>query len=684
MTSSNLSWTLALGNIRRERKFFVPYILASTGIVMMFYLLVYIWKDPGLKKISSGEMLSDLMGFGTVIVGIFAAIFLFYINKFLMKRRNKELGIYNILGMEKRHIGRILQMESLITSVISITAGILLGAVFSKLVQMIILKMLGSSAQLTGTINSQGVLYSVIFFAVLFELIQLRNRFRVQFSKPIELLKGSDSGEREPKGNIFLAIIGAAFLIAGYTIALRINDAISGIGFFFIAVTAVIIGTYLLFTSISVVILKLLKKNKNYYYKPGHFTSISGMLFRMKQNAVGMANICILATMVLVIISTTVCLNTGIDKTIQNVTPMKASLSGTMSGISKNKGLDLMTPSSQKEVIQLAKKTAAEKNSEIKDITAYTAYCPQVKYRSKNGTASYMMGYSTKTYTGSLMIIDEQQYKAITGKNLHLSENEVLAHMPSRANHVKINDVTYNARCTADSFLPTTASRTQGGSIVVKDQNTIRKIAAQDPAPTYTLYRAVTFSASGSTAVNRAIGKSLNTKLNNSVQSYGSGIKTGARPAFFGSCITHKETYSLMKGFTNGFLFLGIFLGLLFTLAAALIIYYKQVSEGYYDKNNFAIMQQVGMSQAEVKKSIRSQVMFVFFTPIIVAACHMSGAFNMMNHILQLFGLQDTPLFLKCTGITFILFTLLYLIVYLLTSREYYKIVSWKAGERME
>ena len=219
---------------------------------------------------------------------------------------------------------------------------------------------------------------------------------------------------------------------------------------------------------------------------------------------------------------------------------------------------------------------------------------------------------------------------------------------------------------------------------MVKDQNTIRKIAAQDPAPTYTLYRAVTFSASGSTAVNRAIGKSLNTKLNNSVQSYGSGIKTGARPAFFGSCITHKETYSLMKGFTNGFLFLGIFLGLLFTLAAALIIYYKQVSEGYYDKNNFAIMQQVGMSQAEVKKSIRSQVMFVFFTPIIVAACHMSGAFNMMNHILQLFGLQDTPLFLKCTGITFILFTLLYLIVYLLTSREYYKIVSWKAGERME
>ena len=684
MTGSNLSWTLALGNIRRERKFFVPYILASTGIVMMFYLLVYIWKDPGLKKISTGETLSALMGFGTVVVGVFAAIFLLYINNFLMKRRNKELGIYNILGMEKRHIGRILQMESLITSVISITAGILLGVVFSKLVQMIILKILGAPDQLTGTVNLQGVLYSVIFFSVLFELIQLRNRFRVQFSRPIELLKGSDSGEREPKGNIFLALTGAAFLVAGYTLALRVDDVLSGISFFFIAVILVIVGTYLLFTSVSVVVLKLLQKSTNYYYKPGHFTSVSGMLFRMKQNAVGMANICILATMVLVIISTTVCLNTGIDKTIQNLTPMKASLSGTMSGISKENGLKLISPASQSEVRQLAKKTAEEKNSRIQDMMVYTAYCPQVRYHSKKNTISYHLRYSTKSYTGSLMIIDEQQYKAITGKDLHLSGREVLAHTPSRANQVRINGKAFKARCTTENFLPTTASRTQGGAIVVKDRNVIQRIAAQDPAPTCTLYRAVTFTASGSEAVNRSIGNSLNTQLNREMQSYASKAKHAEGPSFFGSCSTYTEIHSMLKGFTNGFLFLGIFLGLLFTLAAALIIYYKQVSEGYYDKNNFAIMQQVGMSNAEVKRSIRSQVMFVFFTPIIVAACHMSGAFNMMNHILQLFGLQDTWLFLKCSGITFLLFTLLYLIVYLVTSREYYKIVSWKAGERLD
>lgn len=685
MTRSNLSWTLALGNIRRERKFFVPYILASTGIVMMFYLLVYLWNDPGLQKLAAGPTLAALMGFGTVIVGIFSVIFLFYINNFLMKRRNRELGIYNILGMEKRHIGRILQAESLVTSVLSLVGGILLGIVFSKLMHYIVMKLLGGSVGISSSISPSGVLITTVFFAVLFELIHLLNRFRVQTAKPIELLKASDTGEREPKSKMIPAILGAGLLIYGYAAALSIHDALSGLKYFFIAVLAVIAGTYLLFTSISIVILKQLKKNKSYYYSPKHFTSVSGMLFRMKQNAAGMANICILATMVLVIISTTVCLNTGIDKTIQNITPMKTSVSGTMTGISRESGLKLMKPSSQKDVVQLAEKTAASEHSEIRDILVYTAYCPVVSYHLSGKTAVYAMNGKTKNmYAEGLMIIDEAQYNAITGKSLHLKSGEVLAHTPSRIQQVKIGNQTFTAHFTTDNFLPTTASRTQGVAVVVKDMSAVRKIAAQDPASSYTFYWGIAFSASGSTAKNRIIGNKLSTQLSGKVHAYASDNAGAAKAEFYGICITHRETSSMMKGFTNGFLFLGIFLGLLFTLAAALIIYYKQIAEGYYDKNNFAIMQQVGMSQAEVRKSIRSQVKFVFFTPIIVAACHMSGAFNMMNHILQLFGLQDTQLFLKCTGITFILFTLLYLIVYLLTSREYYKIVSWKSGERME
>ncbi|MCH4007639.1 MAG: ABC transporter permease [Eubacterium sp.] len=685
MSSGNLTWTLALGNIRRERKFFIPYITASSGIIMMFYLMVYLWKDPGIQKLSTSVMLSMMMKFGTIIVGVFAVIFLFYINSFLMKRRNKEMGIYNILGMEKRHIGRILQAESLVTSLISIAAGILLGVIFSRLVYMIVMKILGSAVKLSSAVSQPGILYTVIFFALLFFLIQMTSRFRIHLARPVELLKGSDTGEREPKSRLFLTILGAAFLVYGYVTALTVKDGVAGIKSFFLAVLAVIAGTYLLFASISIVILKILKKNKKYYYQPSHFTTISGMLFRMKQNAVGMANICILATMVLVIVSTTVCLNTGIDKVVQNMAPEKTSVYGQIVGIRRDTGLHLMDDTSQKETIRMAQSAAAKENSKIKRIHVFAAYNPEVKYRLKNGTATYTLKSGVEKYTGSLMIIDAQQYKQITGKSLSLAENEALVNTPARVSQVKIGRLTYKAHFTSEKFLPTTASQYQSGTIVVKDRAAIKKIAAQDPAASLTFWRSIIFTAAGSDEVNKKIGNSLIVSTTWKTARPNASRDEGARPAaYYGNCDSHANINSTLKGFTNGFLFLGIFLGILFTLAAALIIYYKQVSEGYYDKDNFAIMQQVGMSQAEVKKSIRTQVKFVFFAPIIVAACHMGGAFNMMNRILQLFGLQDTTLFLKCTGITFLAFALLYLLVYLLTSREYYRIVSWKAGKRME
>ncbi|MGN1381840.1 MAG: FtsX-like permease family protein [Eubacterium sp.] len=685
MSSSNLAWTLALGNIRRERKFFIPYITASSGIIMMFYLMIYLWKDPGIQKLSTGVMLSMMMKFGTIIVGIFAVIFLFYINSFLMKRRNKEMGIYNILGMEKRHIGQILQAESLVTSVISIAAGIVLGVIFSRLVHMIVMKILGSAAELSSAVSRPGVLYTVIFFAVLFFLIQMTSRFRIRLARPVELLKGSDTGEREPKSRLLLTILGAGFLIYGYAAALTVKDGVAGIKSFFLAVLAVIAGTYLLFASISIVVLKMLKKNKKYYYQPSHFTTISGMLFRMKQNAVGMANICILATMVLVIVSTTVCLNTGIDKVVQNMAPEKTSVYGQIVGIRRDTGLHLLDDASQKETIRMARSAAAKENAKIKRIHVFTAYNPQVKYSLKNGSAVYTLKAGAGKYTGDMMIIDAAQYKQITGKSLSLAENEVLANTPSRVSQVKIGALTYRAHFTSEKFLPTTASQYQSGTIVVKNRAAIEKIAARDPAASYTFWRGITFTATGSDEVNKKIGNSLIVNTTWKTARSNASKAKGARPAaYYGNCDSHANVNSTLKGFTNGFLFLGIFLGILFTLAAALIIYYKQVSEGYYDKENFAIMQQVGMSQAEVKKSIRSQVKFVFFAPLIIAACHMGGAFNMMNRILQLFGLQDTTLFLKCTGITFLAFALLYLLVYLLTSREYYRIVSWKAGKRME
>lgn len=643
---------LAWNNIKQNRKFYLPYVLASVGIIMMFYIMCYLATNKGLTSMAGAEYISFIMALGCVIIGIFSFIFIFYINSFLMKRRNKEIGLYNILGMEKKHIGKILFTENLITSVFSIVAGLLTGILFSKLVHMILCRIMGISIPIVFNVSWLGVALSAVFFGVLFLLVLLRNQMKIRLAKPIELLHGSSVGEQEPKTKIVMSVIGVICLAAGYIIAITIDNPLKAIALFFVAVVLVIIGTYLLFTTVSIVVLKALRRNKNYYYKPGHFTAVSGMLYRMKQNAVGMANICILSTMVLVMVSTTVCMSAGINDVIDQMTPKDVTVSQVYEA--GQYAIDKMEPAYLDSTLSDLKDIAAKSDVKVKDATNFTAAAIALKL--KDTTFEFGDQYSI------MNIITADEYERLTGEKAGISGNEVIS-----------------------SGTKTPGTFTYGGE-KYKTVKYVKNLMASGNSNGLDTYNIVVSSLSKVKSMVKTAGDAYNGMTY--VATFNSGSSKNATSAMAqkyansssvggGMIQLRSDTKNQLSGFTGGFLFLGIFLGLVFTFAAALIIYYKQISEGYYDKEKFEIMQKVGMGKAEVRKSIRSQVVAVFFVPLIVAGCHMAGAFNMVRQMLSLFSLNNVGLFVGCSVITFLVFAAIYAFVYLVTAKEYYKIVQW-------
>lgn len=642
---------LAWNNIKQNRKFYLPYVLASVGIIMMFYIMCYLAFNKGLASLVGAEYISFIMVLGCVIIGIFSFIFIFYINSFLMKRRNKEIGLYNILGMEKKHIGKILFTENLITSLFSIVAGLLIGVLFSKLVHMILCKIMGVSIPIVFNISWIGVVFTAIFFGALFLLVLLRNQMKIHLAKPIELLHGSSVGEQEPKTKIVMSVIGVICLAAGYIIAITIDNPLQAIALFFVAVVLVIIGTYLLFTTVSIVVLKALHRNKNYYYKPGHFTAVSGMLYRMKQNAVGMANICILSTMVLVMVSTTVCMSAGINDVIDQMTPKDVTVSQVFID---EPDMNKMEPAYLDSTLSGLKAVAARSDVKAKGTTNFTAAAIALKLKD----TSFEFGDSYSI----MNIITADEYERITGEKAGISGNEVIGSGTETP-----DTFTYGG----ESYTTVKYVKNLMASGNINGVNTYN-IVVSNLSKVKSMVRAAGDAYNGMTYIATFDTDSSNSATEAMAQKYANCSSVGG-----GRVRLRSDIKNQLGGFTGGFLFLGIFLGLVFTFAAALIIYYKQISEGYYDKEKFEIMQKVGMGKAEVRKSIRSQVVAVFFVPLIVAGCHMAGAFNMVRQMLSLFSLNNVGLFVECSALTFLAFAAIYAFVYLVTAKEYYKIVQW-------
>ena len=655
------SLRLALNNIKNNRKFYLPYTLAAVGIIAMFYIICYLAMNPGVSEMSSS--LSVIMGFGVFVMALFSFIFLFYTNSFLMKRRKKEIGLYNILGMEKRHIGKILMIESLMISLTSIVFGLFCGVLFSKLVYLILSWVFGTQPPFGIDIIPGALVYTAVLFGVLFALTTVSNQMSIHLAKPIELLYGGNVGEKEPKSRGILAVFGFICLAAGYAIAITTESPLTAITLFFVAVVLVIVGTYCLFTAGSVAILKALRKNKKFYYKPGNFTAVSGLLYRMKQNAVGLANICILSTMVLVMISGTVSLYAGMGDSIDKQVPRDVSLSFT----TEDAKLD------QKKVEQFITDRAKQDGLKVTetDCMEYLAFMTVVH----GSSFQFEQGDTANLKAGNMFIVfTAEQYERLTGEKLQLEKGEAAAYsrgyLPEK---FTIGDTGFTLKKTLERFTSIQAidaDMTDHHYLVVSDDSVLMDLYRQQRA----------YYGDNASGIEYRFDIAI-TGTDQQKIDYSDHLEDdiGASGAFDFLIMwtdTRVETTESYYGLVGGFLFLGIFLGIVFTFAAALIIYYKQISEGYYDKGKFEIMQKVGMSKQEVKQVIRKQVLMVFFAPLIMAGIHVLAAFRMITKLLLVFGMTNTPLFAFCTLCTFLLFAVIYALVYVITAREYYKIVG--------
>ena len=660
----NFSLKLAFTNMKNHRKFYLPYFLAATGIIAMFYIICFLAMSRGVAEMS--DSLSMIMGLGVFVMAIFSFIFLFYTNSFLMKRRKKEIGLYNILGMEKQHIGRILAIENMLVSGASTAAGLFCGVLFSKLVYLFLSWVFGSEPPFGIEISPKGIFYTVVLFGILFALTLVSNQMSIRLAKPIELLYGSNVGEKEPRASRFLALAGFVCLGAGYYIALTTESPLSALALFFVAVVLVIVGTYCLFTAGSIAILKGLRKNKKFYYRPKNFTAVSGLIYRMKQNAVGLANICILSTMVLVMVSGTVSLYFGMNDTIDSMVPGDVN---TM--VFTREGMDL----NEDRVQTIFRESVEETGVKVEKMTR-SKMLPFVAVKKYDDYIFDEASRENMSDANVFCVLTEESYKSVTGESLNLSEGQAAAdsrgeELPDR---FSIGTLDFDKVKTLEPFMESGQVNVGMENVhymVVADDETVQELYRQQrevyQGNASNLTYQYIFYTEATEEQNRKFAETVLNRI------YEESDELNLSSA---SSESREEFAVPLRGFVSGFLFLGVFLGIVFTFAAALIIYYKQISEGYYDKEKFEIMQKVGMSKSEVKAAVRRQVLLVFFVPLIMAGVHVAFAFKMITKLLLVFSMTNVELFALCTMGTFLVFAVIYALVYTVTAREYYKIVG--------
>lgn len=657
---------LAITNIKNNRQFYFPYLLTGIITVAMFYIMCALESNPGIQSMPGAKDLGLILRLGIGVIGIFAVIFLFYTNSFIIKRRKKELGIYNILGMEKRHIAKILSKEAFFTAIIAIGGGLVTGVLFHKLACMLLYRMIGFNGGITFSFSKKGVMITAILFAIVYLLTYIYDLFQVQLANPIELLQSGNKGEREPKTKAIMAVLGVLCLGTGYFIAITTKNPIKALTLFFVAVILVIIGTYLLFTAGSIALLKILRRNKGYYYQTKHFTSVSGMIYRMKQNAVGLANICILSTMVLVAVSTTVSLYVGIEDIMKERYPNEINISAYY---------DTGAPA-EDSIAPIVEKSVKESGRKIRHEEDYLElYFAAIKDQGQYSLDKEKVKTAGDRVSGFVVLTREDCKKKYNEEIPELAENEVALFtikktdmdtlvLENRSYHVKEIKQFQNT----EDFETIADMMDEYYYVIVND--------VQDMERLWQLQKDI--YQENSSSISRQVRLDIDGDSEQKKECF-ENIKTALGPEQAKARILIDSRQSSLDEFYQiygGFLFLGLFLGILFLMITVLIIFYKQISEGYDDKERFSIMEKVGMSNDEVKATIRPQVRTVFFLPILMAAIHVGMAFPMIKRLLSLFGLSNTALFAGCMAGTILVFALIYLLVFLKTSKTYYKIVG--------
>ena len=646
---------LAFSNLKNNRKTYIPYVLIAILTVMMYYMMGNLAANSPMHQ----EALQIILNLSVHVIEVFALIFLFYTNSFLIKRRKKEIGVYHILGMGKPQLAKMLVIETLVTGGTSIFGGIFLGTMLAKLMYALLRKLIRYNNGLAFHMEWRIVGTTVLFFIVIFALTLIYNLMQIRLANPIELLHAGNQGEREPRTKWLLTLAGIIFLGIGYYIAVTTKEPLKALQFFFVAVICVILGTYALFTAGSIAFLKLLRKNKTFYYKTRHFTAVSGMLYRMKQNAVGLANICILSTMVLVIISSTVSLYVGREDILRTRYPREVYLTNDKSDENENQ-----------KMRELAKKICNENNVKITNEKEWhrTSF---VKIKAgEKFSATTSNDYSENDITQFVMI-PQEDYRRLTGDQVELGDYDTILFTNSTKNYgkdtIQIEDETWKVKKELDHAPFGTKSDSNVENVfymVVKDESVMEKCLEKyyPEADDKNVEWSDSFDLKGGEEQRLKAVEALKKTLEDE---FSNGYVQGR--------YLEKKTF---YGLYGGLFFIGMYLGSLFLMATVLIIYYKQISEGFDDRDRYQIMQKVGMSKREVKSSIRSQILIVFFLPLATAILHIAFAFPVITKLLNIFYLKNVKLFLGCTVGTVGIFAVFYVIVFAITAREYYKIVE--------
>lgn len=666
---------LAWSGIVKNKRLYVPYILSASGVAAVFYIMFYLASGSFLDGMVGGSTAAQTLSLGVYVIVVFALIFLFYCNSFLVRRRYKEFGLYSILGMNKRNITRVLIWETLFCALLSLAGGIIVGALLSKLAEMLMARFLGGTADYALHISLPAIEYMFIFFGMIFALILLNSIIRVMRMTATELVRSENYGEKPVKANPVLGIAGIVLLGAAYYLAVSIDQPVKALMIFFAAVIMVIIGTYLIFIAGSVMLCRALQKNKRYYYKPNHFVSVASMTYRMKRNGAGLASICILATMVLVMISSTSCLYFGMLDTTNARYPRDIDVTV---GYTHTADASVM---SEKKIGTLRDKlVSALGDTERKNVLDFRQAAVTGVF--KDGVVDISKSYgSGGLQDANVRLVPLSDYNRTAGTNETLSEGEAIVHA-LRCDYdlktVSLGDaLTFTVKKTVDT-MPLV-----NGSDAADVVPTVTLVVADFDKSTETLLAAAEdgavrmqwhydFDCSDdvdeqekvTNMISDATERGELSPKEDEVWSYLVYDSRAAEREFF-------------AGTFGGLFFLGILLSAVFICAAVLIIYYKQLSEGYEDAHRFEIMQKVGMTKQEIRRSINSQLLTVFFLPLIFAGLHLSFAFPFIRKILYLFSFYNTSFLIWTTVISFCVFALIYAAVYKKTSNTYYKIVTF-------
>ena len=668
---------LALDGMRKNRRLYVPYLLTCAGMVMMFYILYGLAMSPLMETMRGGNTMGLVLMLGTWVILLFSLLFLLYTNSFLARRRNKEFGLYNILGMNKRNLSRILLWETLLCALFSIGAGLAGGILLSKLAELFLLHMAGEQADFALRIVPKGILAAILFYGAIFAVLMVISLARLHISRPLDLLKSEAAGEKPPKANWLFALAGVIILGVAYYLAVTIESPLTAVTLFFAAVLMVIVATYLLFIAGSVALCKLLQKKKGYYYKPNHFVSVSSMAFRMKRNGAGLAAICILATMVLVMLSSTSCLYFGGDDALRGSYPYDVM---TVAGF--NAPADC-TPEVQNQLEEIIQRTA---DGHAQNSVLYSVLDTSGSFEDgvldPGGFDRRVVSSSASALEAvrSVCILPLSDYNRLAGTNRTLAPGEALLWSSNQK---------YDFDTFAVKGCRTLQIREQLDSLPIRIANSaVLATTYFVIVPDWTDYCAEAcayVTGLGSDMITAdtemfacfdlpGLSEAEQCEIQDKVSDAAQDVRDpGWRYFSTASLADNRSDFFSTYG---SLFFLGIILSIVFIAAAALIIYYKQLSEGYEDQSRFGVMQKVGMTKKEIRRAVNSQVITVFFAPLALAGVHLAFAFPFVQKIVRLFGVFNTRLLILTSIICFLAFALFYVFVYRRTAKAYYSIVS--------